>query len=123
MKKLLLGAIILVGITGFSYASEERSSAVADMEESYRALNEEDAGLIEQRRVEANEAQKILDEQRRVYAELRRREAKLLDGKKTKYYKKEYGDLAKQYGAMRKELESEMAEQQEIIAAYSTISQ
>ncbi|MGF6906870.1 adhesion protein FadA [Fusobacterium sp. PH5-44] len=121
MKKFLLGALLVVGTTCVAYASDYTSN-FSDVEAAYNALKAEEAILIEQRREEAESAQVVLDEQKRVYAELRQREAKLLEGKKYKYYKKEYRELGKQYAGMRKELESEMAVQEEIINAYRIIS-
>jgi hypothetical protein len=117
MKKLL-GTMLLIGIAGVSYSYEEAVSNLESIEASYNALKAEEAILIEQKRAEAEEAQKVLDEQKRVYAELRQREARIEWGTKTKYYKPEYRDLAKQYGVMRKELEAEMKEQQDIVAEY-----
>ena len=123
MKKLLLGALLVVGIAGVSYSSDYYASSFYDVEAAYNQLRAEEAILIEQKRMDATDAQRIIDEQQRVYAELKHREAKLADGRKYKFYKKEYRELGKQYATMRKELEAEISAQQEIVEDYRIISQ
>jgi hypothetical protein len=120
MKKLV-GTIVLLGIAAVSYSYEEAVSNLASIEASYQALKAEEGVLIEQKRVEATAAQSTLDEQKRVYAELRQRQSKIEWQKKSKYYKREYSDLAKQYGNMRKELESEMKDQQVVVDEYNQL--
>ena len=121
MKKILIGCILAV--SAVSYSATDVMSTLEQLELNLQQLEAEERAMYNQRKAEAEEAERTLAAQRKMYAEISEKEKRILGVKDNKFYKAQYQELAKKYGAAKKELESDMAKQQEIINIFEAIKQ
>lgn len=119
MKKLLLASIILTGLSFASFASENFSSSMDSLEASYKALQAEEQALLEARRAEAVSAQERLRGQQGILAQITKREQQIDKFMDLKFFKPEYKILKKRYTDLRKDLESDMSSQRNLIKSLS----
>jgi len=119
MKKLLIGCILAV--SAVSYSATDVMSTLEQLELSLQQLEVEERAMYNQRKAEAEEAERTLAAQRKMYAEISEKENRILSVKDNKFYKGQYQELAKKYGEAKKELEKDMAKQQEIISIFEAI--
>lgn len=121
MKKLLIGCILAV--SAISYSATDVMSTLEQLELNLQQLEAEERAMYNQRKAEAEEAERTLETQRKMYAEISEKEKRILSVKDNKFYKGQYQELAKKYGEAKKELETDMAKQQEIISIFEAIRQ
>ena len=119
MKKLLIGCILAVSTV--SYSAKDVISTLEQLELNLQQLEAEERAMYNQRKAEAEEAARTLEDQRKLYAEISEKEKRILSVKDNKFYKGQYQELAKKYGEAKKELEIDMAKQQEIISIFEAI--
>ena len=119
MKKILIGCIL--ALSAVSYSATDVMSTLEQLELNLQQLEAEERAMYNQRKAEAEEAERTLAAQRKMYAEISEKEKRILGVKDNKFYKGQYQELAKKYGAAKKELESDMAKQQEIINIFEAI--
>jgi|GEM_PF-2261643 len=115
MKKFLLAGVILVGMSFASFASQDFSNNMSDLEASYRALQEEEQALLAARREEAVSAQERLRGQQGLLAQITRREQQIDKNMDYKFFKPEYKILKKRYSDLKKDMEKEVRAQQSLI--------
>ena len=121
MKKLLIGCILAVSTV--SYSASNVMSTLEQLERSLQQLEAEERAMYNQRKAEAEEAERTLAAQRKMYAEISEKESRILSVKDNKFYKGQYQELAKKYGEAKKELETDMKKQEEIIRIFEAIRQ
>ena len=66
-------------------------------------------------------AERILASQRKMYAEISEKEKRISSVKDNKFYKAQYQELGKKYAEAKKELETDMRKQEEIISIFEAI--
>lgn len=119
MKKILIGCIL--AISAVSYSATDVTSTFEQLELNLQQLEAEERAMYNQRKAEAEEAEKTLAAQRKMYAEISEKEKKILSVKDNKFYKAQYQELAKKYSETKKELEKDMNRQEEIISIFEAI--
>ena len=113
MKKILIGCILAV--SAVSYSATDVMSTFEQLELNLQQLEAEEAAMYNQRKTEAEEAERTLEAQRKMYAEISEKEKRILSVKDSKFYKDQYQELAKKYADAKRVLEDEMKKQEEII--------
>ena len=116
MKKIIIGC--LLAVSAVSYSATDVMSTLEQLELNLQQLEAEERAMYNQRKAEAEEAEKTLEAQRKMYAE---KEKRILSVKDNKFYKGQYQELAKKYGEAKKELEADMRKQEEIISIFEAI--
>ena len=119
MRKLLIGCIL--AISTVSYPATDVMSTLEQLEFNFQQLEAEERAMYNQRKAEAEEAEKTLVTQRKMYAEISEKEKRILSVKDNKFYKAQYQELAKKYAEAKKELETDMMKQEEIISIFEAI--
>lgn len=77
--------------------------------------------MYNQRKAEAEEAERTLAAQRKMYEEISEKEKRISSVKDNKFYKAQYQELGKKYAEAKKELETDMRKQEEIISIFEAI--
>ena len=116
MKKILVGCILVV--SAVSYSATDVMSTLEQLELNLQKLEAEEKAMYNQRRAEA---ERTLASQKKMYAEISEKEKKILSVKDNKFYKDQYQELAKKYAEAKKELETDMMKQEEIISIFEAI--
>lgn len=119
MKKLLIGCILAV--SAVSYSAADVMSTLEQLELNLQKLEAEEKAMYNQRKAEAEEAERTLASQRKVYSEIVEKEKIIQNVKENRFYKAQYQELAKKYGQAKKELEADMKKQEEIISIFEAI--
>ncbi|RHG35289.1 adhesin [Fusobacterium varium] len=119
MKKIIIGCFLAV--SAVSYSATDVMSTLEQLELNLQQLEAEERAMYNQRKAEAEEAEKTLEAQRKMYAEISEKEKRILSVKDNKFYKGQYQELAKKYGEAKKELEVDMRKQEEIISIFEAI--
>ena len=113
MKKLLIGCILAV--SAISYSATDVMSTFEQLELNLQQLEAEERAMYDQRKAEAETAEKVLAEQKATYQQIIAQERRIADVKEFRYYKGQYNQLAKKYSDAKRALEDEMKKQEEII--------
>ncbi len=113
MKKILLGCLLL--ISAASFAATDVMVTLEQLEQNFQQLEAEERAMYNQRKAEAEIAEKVLAEQKATYQEIIAQERRIADVKEFRYYKGQYNQLAKKYADAKRVLEDEMKKQEEII--------
>ena len=108
MKKILIGCILAASTV--SYSATDVMSTLEQLELNLQQL-------------EAEEAEKTLAAQRKIYAEVSEKEKRIISVKDNKFYKGQYQELARKYGEAKKELGIDMEKQEEIIKMFPVIKE
>ena len=116
MKKIIIGCFLAV--SAVSYSATDVMSTLEQLELNLQQLEAEERAMYNQRKAEA---EKTLEAQRKMYAEISEKEKRILSVKDNKFYKGQYQELAKKYGEAKKELEADMRKQEEIISIFEAI--
>ena len=119
MKKIIIGCIL--ALSAVSYSAGDVMSTLEQLELNLQKLEAEERAMYNQRKAEAEEAQKTLESQRKMYTEISEKEKRILSIKDVKFYKSEYQELAKKYAQAKKVLEADMKKQEEIINVFEAI--
>ena len=119
MKKILVGCFLAV--SAMSYSATDVMSTFEQLELNLQQLEAEERAMYNQRKAEAEEAEKTLAAQRKMYAEISEKEKRIISVKDNKFYKDQYQELARKYGEAKKELEIDMGKQEEIIKMFEAI--
>ena len=119
MKKMLIGCILVV--SAISYSATDVMSTLKQLELNLQKLEAEEKAMYNQRKAEAEEAERTLASQRKVYSEIVEKEKIIQSVKENRFYKAQYQELAKKYGQAKKELEADMKKQEEIISIFEAI--
>ncbi|MHD0316391.1 adhesion protein FadA [Fusobacterium sp. THCT1E2] len=119
MKKILIGCILAASTV--SYSATDVMSTLEQLELNLQQLEAEERAMYNQRKAEAEEAEKTLAAQRKIYAEVSEKEKRIISVKDNKFYKGQYQELARKYGEAKKELEIDMEKQEEIIKMFEAI--
>ncbi len=106
MKKILIGCILAV--SAVSYSATDVMSTLEQLELNLQQL-------------EAEEAERTLAAQRKMYEEISEKEKRISSVKDNKFYKAQYQELGKKYAEAKKELETDMRKQEEIISIFEAI--
>ena len=119
MKKILLGCLLLVSAA--SFGATDVMVTLEQLEQNFQELEAEERAMYNQRKVEAEIAEKVLAEQKATYQQIIAQEKRIADVKEFRYYKGQYNQLAKKYAEAKKELEADMLKQEEIISIFEAI--
>jgi len=115
MKKFLLASVLVAGLSFASFAAEDYSTNMADLDASFKALQAEEQALLEARRAEAVSAQERLRGQQGLLAQITKREEQIDKYMDYKFFKPEYKILKKRYSDLKKDMEKEVKSQQNLI--------
>lgn len=113
MKKILLGCLLVVSSTAF--AATDVMVTLEQLEQNFQQLEAEERAMYNQRKAEAEVAEKVLAEQKATYQQIIAQERRIADVKEFRYYKGQYNQLAKKYADAKRVLGDEMKKQEEII--------
>ncbi|BBA51920.1 adhesion protein FadA [Fusobacterium varium] len=113
MKKILLGCLLLVSAA--SFGATDVMVTLEQLEQNFQELEAEERAMYNQRKAEAEIAEKVLAEQKATYQQIITQEKRIADVKEFRYYKGQYNQLAKKYADAKRVLEDEMKKQEEII--------
>ena len=119
MERILIGCILAV--SAVSYSATNVMSTFEQLELNLQKLEAEERAMYNQRKAEAEEAEKTLASQKKMYEEISEKEKRILSVKDSKFYKDQYQELAKKYAEAKKELEADMLKQEEIISIFEAI--
>lgn len=120
MKKILLGCFLLT-VSIATFADSNVLSTLDQLELNFQQLEAEEKAMYEQRKSEAEEAQRTLAQQRETYQQIITQEKRIADVKDNRYYKDQYKQLAKKYADAKRVLEEDMRKQEEIINLFEMI--
>lgn len=121
MKKILLGCLLVVSSTAF--AATDVMVTLEQLEQNFQQLEAEERAMYNQRKAEAEVAEKVLAEQKATYQQIIAQERRIADVKEFRYYKGQYNQLAKKYADAKRVLEDEMKKQEEIIYMFEIMKQ
>ena len=115
MKKLLVAGTILLSASAFSTGvTAEFESRFNTLEQEYKMLMQKEDERYNSEKQIAETAKATLAKQRELYNQISTKAGKLGQIKDVKFYKEQYGELAKKYQDALKELEGQMKEQESI---------
>jgi long-subunit acyl-CoA synthetase (AMP-forming) len=123
MKKVFLACALLSTV---AMAAPEQGGVEVrfnQLENQYNALKQKEAALFTQKEQQAIAAQKKLEEQQALYNDVTAKQQQLEEIKNVRFYKEQYSSLANKYGAIRKELEKEMKQNEMVVAEFTKLQQ
>ena len=123
MKKVFLVCALLSTV---AMAAPEQGGVEVrfnQLENQYNALKQKEAALFTQKEQQAIAAQKKLEEQQALYNDVTAKQQQLEEIKNVRFYKEQYSSLANKYGAIRKELEKEMKQNETVVAEFTQLQQ
>ena len=123
MKKVFLACALLSTV---AMAAPEQGGVEVrfnQLENQYNALKQKEAALFTQKEQQAIAAQKKLEEQQALYNDVTAKQQQLEEIKNVRFYKEQYSSLANKYGAIRKELEKEMKQNETVVAEFTQLQQ
>ncbi len=123
MKKVFLACALLSTV---AMAAPEQGGVEVrfnQLENQYNALKQKEAALFTQKEHQAIAAQKKLEEQQALYNDVAAKQQQLEEIKNVRFYKEQYSSLANKYGAIRKELEKEMKQNEMVVAEFTKLQQ
>lgn len=115
----MIGCILAV--SAVSYSATDVMSTLEQLELNLQQLEAEERAMYNQRKAEAEEAERTLAAQRKMYEEISEKEKRISSVKDNKFYKAQYQELGKKYAEAKKELETDMRKQEEIISIFEAI--
>ena len=122
MKKLLvLGTILLSAAAYSDGVTSEFESRFNGLEQEYQMLMNKENERYNAEKQTAETAKATLAKQRELYNQISAKSAKLGQIKDVKFYKEQYGELAKKYQDALKELDGQMREQESIINRFQQL--
>lgn len=116
MKKILIGCMLVISTV--SYSAIEAVSTFEQLELTFQQL---EAAMYNQRKTEAEEAEKVLISLRAKYQKILETEKYIIEVEQYRYYQEDYKELLKKCRTMKGELEAEIAAKEEIINIYRAI--
>ncbi|WP_373077174.1 adhesion protein FadA [Fusobacterium varium] len=119
MKKILIGCMLVISTV--SYSAIEAASTFEQLELTFQQLEAEEAAMYNQRKTEAEEAEKALISLRAKYQKILETEKYIIEVEQYRYYQEDYKELLKKCRTMKGELEAEIAAKEEIIDIYKAI--
>lgn len=119
MKKILAGCILLISTV--SYSSADVLSTLEQLEVNFKQLETEETAMYNQRKAEAEEAEKALISLRTRYQKLLGTEKYITEVEPYRYYQKDYKELLKKCREEKEEVKKEIEEKEEIINIYQAI--
>ncbi len=119
MKKILAGCILLISTV--SYSSTDALSTLEQLEVNFQQLEAKETAMYNQRKAEAEEAEKALISLRAKYQKLLETEKYITEVRPYRYYKKDYKELLKKCREEKEEVKNEIAKKEEIINIYQAI--
>ncbi len=102
----MIGCILAV--SAVSYSATDVMSTLEQLELNLQQLEAEERAMYNQRKAEAEEAERTLAAQRKMYEEISEKEKRISSVKDNKFYKAQYQELGKKYPEAKKELETDM---------------
>ena len=123
MKKVFLTCVLLSTV---AMAAPEQGGVEVrfnQLENQYKALKQKEATLFTQKEQQAIAAQKKLEEQQVLYNDVTAKQQQLEEIKNVRFYKDQYSSLANKYGAIRKELEKEMKQNEMVVTEFTKLQQ
>ncbi|MEJ6465110.1 adhesion protein FadA [Fusobacterium ulcerans] len=102
----MIGCILAV--SAVSYSATDVMSTLEQLELNLQQLEAEERAMYNQRKAEAEEAERTLAAQRKMYEEISEKEKRISSVKDNKFYKAQYQELGKKYAEAKKELETDM---------------
>lgn len=122
MKKLLvLGTILLSAAAYSDGVTSEFENRFNGLEQEYQMLMNKENERYNAEKQTAETAKATLAKQRELYNQISAKSAKLGQIKDVKFYKEQYGELAKKYQDALKELDGQMREQESIINRFQQL--
>lgn len=119
MKKILIGCMLVISI--MLYSATGVASTFEQLELSLQQLEAEETAMYNQRKTEAEEAEKALISLRAKYQKVLETEKYIIEVEHYRYYQKDYKELFRKCRNMKEELEAEIAAKEEIIDIYKAI--
>ena len=119
MKKILIGCILAV--SAVSYSATDVMSTFEQLELNLQQLEAEEKAMYNQRKTEAEEAEKALISLRAKYQKILETEKYIIEVEQYRYYQEDYKELLKKCRTMKGELEAEIVAKEEIIDIYKAI--
>ena len=119
MKKILAGCILLISTV--TYSSADVLSTLEQLEVNFKQLETEETAMYNQRKAEAEEAEKALISLRAKYQKLLETEKYITEVRPYRYYKKDYKYLLKKCKEEKEYLKNEISKKEDIIDIYQEI--
>ena len=113
----------MLGISIMLYSATGVASTFEQLELSLQQLEAEETAMYNQRKTEAEEAEKALISLRAKYQKVLETEKYIIEVEHYRYYQKDYKELFRKCRNMKEELEAEIAAKEEIIDIYKAIMQ
>ena len=106
MKKILAGCILLISTA--SYTSADVLSTLEQLEVNFKQLETEETAMYNQRKAEAEEAEKTLISLRAKYQKLLGTEKYITEVEPYRYYQKDYKELLKKCKKEKEEVKKKL---------------
>lgn len=119
MRKILAGCILL--ISTLAYSSADVLSTFEQLEINFQQLEAEETAMCNQRKAEAEEAEKALILLREKYQKISETEKRINEVEPYRYYQKDYRNLLKKCRGKKEEIKREITEKEDIISIYQTL--
>lgn len=119
MRKILVWCILL--ISTLSYSSSDVLSTLEQLEINFQQLEAEEMAMYNQRKAEAEEAEKALITLREKYRKISETEKHISEVEPYRYYQKDYRNLLKKCREEKEKVKREIAEKEDIISIYQAI--
>ena len=123
MKKVFLACALLSTVAMAAPEQGGVETRFNQLENQYNVLKQKEAALFTQKEQQAIVAQKKLEEQQALYNDVTAKQQQLEEIKNVRFYKDQYSSLANKYGAIRKELEKEMKQNEMVVAEFTQLQQ
>lgn len=119
MKKVLLGCIL--ALSSMSYSATNVMTTFEQLEVNFQQLEAEETAIYNQRKTEAEEAERALISLRAKYQKLSETEKYISEVEPYRYYKRDYKELLKSCRQEKEDVRREILEKEEIINIYQAI--
>ena len=119
MKKILAGCILLISTV--SYSSTDALSTLEQLEVNFQQLEAKETAMYNQRKAEAEEAEKALISLRAKYQKLLGTEKYITEVEPYRYYQEDYKELLKKCKEEKQKIKREIEEKEEIINIFEAI--